>query len=483
VARTRTTAATLVHCRPPDPPLAPKVSNRAFSDLDLPPAQLANLESLGYVEMTAIQAASLPSALAGVDLIAQAKTGSGKTAAFALALLTRLNPRDFGTQALILCPTRELASQVASEIRRLARYHQNIKVVTLCGGQSIGPQLGSLAHGAHVVVGTPGRIKDHLRRESLSLARVNTLVLDEADRMLEMGFIEDIEAIIASAPANRQTLLFSATYPEHIASLSSRFQRSPRRVSVESLHDEQQISQRFFVSQKKVLLASLLKLLAHFQPPACVVFCNTKQGVREVCDYLNQSGVYALALHGDMEQRDRDQVLIQFRHNSCSALIATDVAARGLDIDDLPAVVNFELPRNAEVYVHRIGRTGRAGKEGLALSLLTDAERFKLQAIGDYQQREPELEAIERLPAAGGTLPSPPFITLCIAAGRKDKIRPGDILGALTADAGMAAGAVGKITVTEYATYVALVQGEGERALRWLLNGKIKGRKFKVRKL
>ncbi len=459
------------------------MSNRSFSSLALPAAQLTNLESLGYLEMTAIQAAALPQALAGADLIGQAKTGSGKTAAFALALLTRLNPRDFGTQALILCPTRELASQVAEEIRRLARYQQNIKVVTLCGGQAIGPQIGSLEHGAHVVVGTPGRIKDHLRKETLSLERINTLVLDEADRMLEMGFIDDIEAIIAGTPATRQTLLFSATFPENIQALSSRFQNAPQRVSVESLHSEQHLAQRFFLCKKHERLAALVKLLGHFQPAAAVVFCNTKQEVRDVCEYLSQSGVHAQALHGDMEQRDRDQVLIQFKQLSCSILVATDVAARGLDIDDLPAVVNFELPRNAEIYVHRIGRTGRAGKEGLALSLMVDAERFKLQSIGAFQQRELECEPIERLPNTGARLPPPAFVTLCISGGRKEKVRAGDILGALTGDAGIDGKAVGKITVTDYSTYVAIARNEADVALGRLLNGKIKGRKFKVRKL
>ncbi len=476
--------ATLLHCRPLAIPVVTcNVSNRSFASLALPPAQLVNLESLGYLEMTAIQAVALPQALAGVDLIGQAKTGSGKTAAFALALLTRLNPRDFGTQALILCPTRELASQVASEIRRLARYQQNIKVVTLCGGQAIGPQIGSLEHGAHVVVGTPGRIKDHLRKETLSLERVTTLVLDEADRMLEMGFIDDIEAIIAATPGNRQTLLFSATFPENIQLLSSRFQRAPQRVSVESLHSEQHLVQRFFTCHKDARSAALVQLLAHFQPTAAVVFCNTKQGVRDVCDTLNQAGIDAQALHGDMEQRDRDQVLIQFKQLSCRILVATDVAARGLDIDDLPAVVNFELPRNAEIYVHRIGRTGRAGREGLALSLLVDAERFKLQNIGAFQQRELECEAIERLPSTGATLPQPAFVTLCIAGGRKEKVRPGDILGALTGDAGIDGKAVGKITVTDNSTYVAIASKEADIALGRLLNGKIKGRKFKVRKL
>jgi ATP-independent RNA helicase DbpA len=459
------------------------VSNLSFSNLALPAAQLSNLESLGYLEMTAIQAAALPLALSGSDLIGQAKTGSGKTAAFALPLLARLNPQLFSAQALILCPTRELASQVADEIRRLARYQNNIKVVTLCGGQSIGPQIGSLEHGAHVVVGTPGRIKDHLRKETLTLAHVNTLVLDEADRMLEMGFIDDIETIIGQTPASRQTLLFSATFPENIQSLSARFQRTPQRVSVEALHTEQHIVQRFFVCQKSERLPALVRLLAHFRPQAAVVFCNTKELVREVHAYLSQSGIYALALHGDMEQRDRDQVLIQFKHVSCTVLVATDVAARGLDIDDLPAVVNFELPRNAEVYVHRIGRTGRAGKEGLALSLFADAERYKLQAIGEYQQRELEFEAIEQLPPSGDRLPLPAFVTLAIAGGRKEKVRPGDILGALTGEAGIDGKAVGKITVTDYAAYVAIARAEADHALGRLLNGKIKGRKFKVRKL
>jgi ATP-independent RNA helicase DbpA len=459
------------------------VSNQSFSSLALPPAQLANLERLGYREMTAIQAVALPIALAGKDVIGQAKTGSGKTAAFALPLLTRLNPRDFGTQALILCPTRELASQVADEIRRLARYQQNIKVVTLCGGQSIGPQIGSLEHGAHVVVGTPGRIKDHLRKETLSLERINTLVLDEADRMLEMGFIDDIAAIIEKTPASRQTLLFSATYPHNIQGLSSRFQTAPQRIQVEAQHSEQHIAQHFFICQKNERLTSLVKLLAHFRPGGAVVFCNTKQLAREVCEHLNQSGIFAMALHGDMEQRDRDQVLIQFRQRSCSILVATDVAARGLDIDDLPAVVNFELPRNAEVYVHRIGRTGRAGNEGLAISLFADSQRHKLQGIGDYQQRELAFEAIETVPQTEATLPPPAFVTLCVAGGRKEKVRAGDILGALTGEAGIDGKAVGKITVTDYATYVAIARQEADKALGRLIKGRIKGRKFKVRRL
>jgi ATP-independent RNA helicase DbpA len=459
------------------------VTDSAFSSLPLPPEQLTNLETLGYLEMTSIQAAALPLALAGRDLIAQAKTGSGKTASFGLPLLTRLNPRDFGTQALVLCPTRELATQVAGEIRRLARYQQNIKVVVLCGGQSIGPQIGSLEHGAHVVVGTPGRIKDHLRKKTLSLGRVNTLVLDEADRMLEMGFIDDIASIVAQTPSNRQTLLFSATYPEDIRSLSGQFQTSPEQISVESIISDQQIDQHFFICQKTGKLDALVSILNSYRPGTAVVFCNTKQLTREVCQFLQQTGISAMALNGDLEQRDRDRVLIQFKQQSCSVLVATDVAARGLDIEDLPAVINFELPRNAETYVHRIGRTGRAGKEGLAVTLFADSERYKLDIIGAYLDRKFEFEAIETLQSSGKFMPPPPFTTLCISAGRRDKIRPGDILGALTGDAGINGKAVGKIDVTDYASFVAIDAELANQALGRLINGKIKGRKFKVRTL
>ena len=461
----------------------PDVTDTSFSSLPLAGGQLDNLGSLGYHTMTAIQVAALPLALAGADLVAQAKTGSGKTAAFALPLLARLNPRDFGTQALILCPTRELATQVAAEIRRLARHQQNIKVVTLCGGRPIGPQIGSLEHGAHVVVGTPGRIKDHVRKKTLSLDRVGCLVLDEADRMLEMGFLDDIEAIIGETPTDRQTLFFSATYPPDILQMSARFQHSPQRVSVESEHQSEQIEQLFFICQESGRLEGLVKLLLHYQPDTAVVFCNTRQLVREVCVELQRHHISAGALHGDMEQRDRDQVLVQFRQQACRVLVATDVAARGLDIDKLPAVVNYELPRSPEVYVHRIGRTGRAGRDGLALSLFTAQERYRLDGIGEFQQREISFEPVETIAWNHDKMAPPAFVTLCIAGGRKDKVRPGDILGALTGDAGIDGKAVGKIDVMDNVTYVAIARDRADLALGRLLNGKIKGRKFKVRKL
>lgn len=460
------------------------MSNQPFSLLDLDPAQYKNLDDLGYTEMTPVQAEALPLALAGKDLIAQAKTGSGKTAAFAIPALHKVNQRDFGAQTLVLCPTRELATQVGAEFRRLARYKDNIKVIVLCGGQSIGPQIGSLEHGAHIIVGTPGRIKDHLRKETLSLARINTLVLDEADRMLEMGFIDDIENIIEHTPSSRQTLLFSATYPDNIKSLSQRFQNNPSEVIVESIHSESQISQDFYIcSSHQGKSDGLITLLSHYQPAAAVVFCNTKQMTQDLCQHLKKHNISAAALHGDLEQRDRDQVLVSFKQRSCRVLIATDVAARGLDIQDLPAVINYDLPRDPEIYVHRIGRTGRAGKEGKAISLFTAKDRFKVDIIGEYQNREIDFEAVDVLPQDLKPLPSPDYITLSISGGRKQKVRPGDILGALTGDQGIDGKTVGKIDVMEFAAYVAVERAQANQALSCLLNGKIKGKKFKVRKL
>ncbi len=463
--------------------IEPILSEFSFSQLNLPQDQIDNLNSLGYLEMTPIQAKSLPPALAGRDLIAQAKTGSGKTAAFGLSLIERLNPRFFGAQALILCPTRELATQVAKELRRLVRHQQNIKVVTLCGGQSIGPQIGSLEHGAHIIVGTPGRIKDHLRKKTLSIDSVSTLVLDEADRMLAMGFIDDIETIIEGTPSSRQTLLFSATYPDDISDLSARFQRDPLQVSVESIHSDKHIDQRFFICDRDKKHERLMLLLSTSNLESSVVFCNTKQETKDVSRYLNDNNVFSLALHGDLEQRDRDQILVRFKQQSCRVLVATDVAARGLDIEDLPAVVNFDLPRDPETYVHRIGRTGRAGKKGIAISLLTKSELYKLEKIGSYQEKKFSHETIEPVPVSIKKIPPPAFITLSIAGGRKDKVRPGDILGALTGDVGIDGSAVGNIEIMDYVAYVAIDRNQADKALGRLINGKIKGRKFKVRKL
>ncbi len=303
----------------------------SFSTLPLSPAMLANLEQLGYLTMTPIQAASLPIALAGHDLIAQAKTGSGKTAAFALPLLAKIDPRLFSVQALVLCPTRELADQVTQEIRRIARAEDNIKILTLCGGSPMRPQIASLEHGAHIAVGTPGRIMDHLERGTLPLTALKTLVLDEADRMLDMGFFDDIVAVVKQCPKDRQTLLFSATYPEGIAKLSQQFLRKPQEVKLTEQHTNSKIKQRFYEVNDNERLHAVGMLLDHYQPVSTLAFCNTKQQCRDLLDVLVAQGFNALALHGELEQRERDQVLVQFANRSCSVLVATDVAARGLE--------------------------------------------------------------------------------------------------------------------------------------------------------
>ncbi len=453
----------------------------SFSALPLAPAALANLDRLGYVAMTPIQAASLPIALAGHDLIAQAKTGSGKTAAFSLALLARLDARRYDVQTLVLCPTRELADQVTQEIRRLARAEENIKVLTLCGGTPMAPQVASLEHGAHVVVGTPGRIMDHLERGSLALGALNTLVLDEADRMLDMGFHDDIAKVASQCPKERQTLLFSATYPEGIAKLSQRFLRNPKEVRLEEHHDDSKIRQRFYEVTEDQRLHAVGMLLNHYRPVSTLAFCNTKQQCRDLLDVLSAQGFHALALHGELDQRERDQVLIQFANRSCSVLVATDVAARGLDFVQLEAVINVDVTPDPQVHVHRIGRTGRADQDGWALSLASMDEMGRVGGIEQAQKREVEWHPLAELKSTDDAPLLPPMETIQILGGRKEKIRPGDVLGALTGEAGFSGSQIGKINVTEYSTYVAVERSIAREVLRKLNAGKVKGKKVRAR--
>ena len=455
----------------------------SFSTLPLSPAMLANLEQLGYLAMTAIQAAALPPALLGKDIIAQAKTGSGKTAAFALTLLANLNPRRFAVQTLVLCPTRELADQVTTEIRRLARAEDNIKVVTLCGGVPLRGQLATLEHGAHIVVGTPGRIMDHLERGSLQLDALNTLVLDEADRMLDMGFFDDIVTVAKRCPKTRQTLLFSATYPEGIAKLSAQFMRDPVTVKVEAQHAGAQIEQRWYEVEETERLDAVCRLLTHFRPESTLAFCNTKAQCRDLVAVLQAQGISALALFGELEQRERDQVLVRFANRSCSVLVATDVAARGLDIASLAAVINVDVTPDAEVHIHRIGRTGRAGESGLALNLASMNEMGSVGKIEQLQGRESNWHPLSELQPASKEPLVPPMVTLHIQGGRKEKIRPGDVLGALTADLGYTREQVGKINVNEWSTYVAVNRDIAQQAASRLNAGRIKGKSVKVRVL
>ena len=455
-----------------------------FSALPLAEATLANLAQLGYHQMTPIQAASLPAALAGQDLIAQAQTGSGKTAAFALALLAKLNPRWFAVQALVLCPTRELADQISAEIRRLARAQDNVKVVTLCGGVPLRGQRASLENGAHIVVGTPGRVMDHLERGSLSLTDMGTLVLDEADRMLDMGFMDDIRTVVRQCPPTRQTLLFSATYPDGIAQLAQDFLRAPVRIEVKAQAAQVTIEQRFYEITRPQRLEVVAKLLLHFRPASTLAFCNTKQQCKDLVDYLQQQGIGALALYGELEQRERDQVLAQFANRSCAVLVATDVASRGLDIDQLEAVINVDITPDPEVHVHRVGRTGRAGASGLALSLATLNDMGRVGAIEVYQKMSSTWYGLDTLTPASTAPLLAPMVTLQILGGRKEKIRAGDVLGALTNTEGGPAYTreqIGKIQITEFCTFVAVERSVAHAACAKLNAGRVKGKSVKVR--
>jgi len=449
-----------------------------FSSLDLHPNLLQNLSSLGYDSMTPIQALSLPTILTGKDVIGQGKTGSGKTAAFGLGLLQQLDVKSFKTQSIVLCPTRELADQVASEIRKLARAIHNIKVLTLCGGAPFGPQIGSLEHGAHIVVGTPGRIEEHLRKKTLKLNHIKTLVLDEADRMLDMGFQDAIDDIIEKIPENRQTLLFSATYPDEIAGITTRVMSAPVMVSAPSTHEESTIKQYFYqTNTDDERMSALRLLLAKHKPESTLVFCNTKRDTQDVADELIYYGFYALAIHGDLDQRERDQALIRFANGSASVLVATDVAARGLDIDALDMVINFNIAHDPEVHVHRIGRTGRAGHSGIAATLYSDRESRKLDAL----EIDITLDELPSTSLLDKPIKKPIMTTLKIDGGKKQKLRPGDIVGGLTGKGGIPGNKIGKINVASNWSYVAVNSELVKVALKKISNDKLKGRSFRVR--
>ncbi|WP_202980218.1 ATP-dependent RNA helicase DbpA [Marinobacter fonticola] len=455
-----------------------------FSQLRLRSDLLGNLASLGYEAMTPIQAASLPHVLNGRDVIAQARTGSGKTAAFGLGLLDKLDVERFRIQSLVLCPTRELADQVARELRKLARAIHNIKILTLCGGQPIGPQIGSLEHGAHIIVGTPGRVGDHIRKGTLQLDHVAMLVLDEADRMLDMGFQDELDSIVGQLPASRQTLLFSATYPEQIASIAERVMHDPERIEVETSHSGQSIQQRFYpVNNDDERIEGLRLLLIKHRPDSAIVFCNTKVETETVADALRSIGFTALPLHGDLEQKARDLVLVRFANKSATVLVATDVAARGLDIDDLDAVFNFHVARDLDVHVHRIGRTGRAGSTGLAFTFFSEKERYKIDALAERTGIKIKEASLPAANQRNQTTYKPPMVTLQIDGGKKQKVRPGDILGALTGEDGVPGKAVGKINVTDTNAFVAVTRDHAKQALAKLSSGKLKGRSFRARRI
>lgn len=454
-----------------------------FSSLQtLAPALQQAVAALGYDNMTEIQAAALPIMLEKRDVLAQARTGSGKTAAFGLALLQLLEVETARMQSLVLCPTRELAEQVSKEIRALARFMPNMKVLSLCGGIPVHIHRNSLIHQPQVAVGTPGRVLDLIEKGDLKTEQLRTVILDEADRMLDMGFLEQVSAILRHLPPQRLTWLFSATYPQEIRELSRQFQQSPVEVTVESVHAADVISQLFYAVEQDRKADAVVTLLTEQQPESCLIFCNTKNDVKDLTSHLWKRGIPALALHGDLEQRERDEMLLQFANGSCRILVATDVAARGLDIKALPLVLAYELPNDADNHVHRIGRTGRAGERGVALSLVASNERARLQRI---EAVIGSAVALQPLPAPGTRrqLPPPAFATLAIDGGRQDKLRPGDIVGSLTGAGGLQAEQIGKIDIFPTRAYVAVGSAVATAALNKLRADKIKGRSFRVRKV
>ena len=452
----------------------------SFNILRLAPPLLENLSRLGYTQMTPVQTQSLPAVLERKDVIVKAQTGSGKTLAFGIGLVMKLLPDEKAVQALVLCPTRELAEQVAGELRRLSRHLPNVKVLTLCGGVPLAPQRDSLAHGAHIVVGTPGRILDHLGKKTLALSKVHTLVLDEADRMLDMGFHDAILQIAAHLTASRQTMLFSATFPDAIAAMGAALLNTPVTVDVETAPERRTLTQHFFrVKGEKTEM--LTRLLGHFQPVSCVIFCNTKAGCDALAEALQYEGYDAAVLHGDLRQSERTEVLTRFALGGIRLLIATDVAARGLDIKALGAVINFDLPEKPETYLHRVGRTARAGSGGIALTLFTPKQQGAAERLAAAAESLFESEDASGFPPADPAVLFPRYTVVRIDGGRKDKLRPGDLLGALCAPGGIEGKQVGEIVLYDTLAYVAVAREAASTAIKQLNRGKIKGKKFRAR--
>ncbi len=455
-----------------------------MSDFSQWPLRAELLEALASQSMTVptpIQQAALADILAGRDVLAQAKTGSGKTLAFALGLLQGLKSPS-GVQALVLCPTRELADQVTQAVRKVAVRLPNVKVSAFYGGIPVRVHVESLVHEPAIVVGTPGRILELIETGALKLEAMTSLVLDEADRMLDMGFEPAIQAIRKALPAKYQTLLFSATFPEAVRALSKSYQRDPLEILLDTDTRSEHIEQLFFEVSASRKNDALLQLLGQLQPAQALVFCNTKIDCQNVEQHLAKAGFDVCALHGDLEQRDRDEAMVRFQNGSVRVLVATDVAARGLDVSDLPLVFSYELAHQADVHVHRVGRTGRAGKDGRALALVAPSEMGRVNAIEQQmgltaRWQRLDLSSIKLAPLKAD------WKTVVIDAGRKDKLRPGDILGALTAKQAIDGKAVGKIALFDTRSYVALHKSVADKALQLLRQDKIKGRSFRVRLL
>ncbi len=463
-----------------------------FESLNLSPSLLEVIKELGYHHMTPIQSAAIPPLMAGRDLIGQSKTGSGKTVAFGVPIIETVSIKDRALQSLVLCPTRELCTQVARELRKLGRRLPGLQVQILAGGTPLRAQLASMTNGMQIAVATPGRLLDHIKRKTVNLASVKLLVLDEADRMLDMGFAEDIDQIIEQTPSDRQTVYFSATFDARIGQMSRSFQHKPVKITIEDPAEQPlQIEQIFYQVEEEIdKSAALETLLSELNPQSALIFCRLKITAAGLAKNLYKAGFSTRPLHGDLDQAERDRAMAMFRNGSVQIVVATDVAARGLDVIDLDLVVNFDMPSDSEVYLHRIGRTGRAGKSGLAISLGIPREQNKLDQYQRLTNTKIERLSFSERPAVGPApaklaAPAEPasagvMSTLHIWGGRKDKLRPGDILGALTGEIGMTFAQVGKIEILDRLAYVAVPSHLAKNAARRLRDGHIKGRKFRV---
>ncbi len=516
-----------------------------FEDLGLRPQILRAVTEMGFEAASPIQARAIPLLMEGKDVIGQAQTGTGKTAAFGIPLLEKIDPKNRKLQALVLCPTRELAIQVADEMRRLCRFMHGIKILPIYGGQDIGKQIRSLKGGIQLVIGTPGRVMDHMRRHTLKFDELHTIVLDEADEMLNMGFREDIETILKDVPEERQTVLFSATMPKPILDITKNYQKDAELVKVVKKElTVRNIDQYYYEVKEKNKQEVLSRLLDMYNPKLSLVFCNTKRRVDELTTALQGRGYFAEGLHGDMKQSQRDRVMNSFRNGKTEILIATDVAARGIDVDDVEAVFNYDLPQDDEFYVHRIGRTGRAGRVGRAFTFIVGKEVYKLKDIQRYcktkiyAQPIPSLNDVSAIKADkilsgiadviknedlgkmislieqrlneedytamdiaaaflkqamgygeaaqekpvdfGDTGAEEGMVRLFINIGKKQNVRPGDVLGAIAGESGMPGKLVGTIDMFDKYTFVEVPQDRARDVLMAMDHAKIKGKSINI---
>ena len=520
-----------------------------FEEFEIDERILRAVEDMGFEEASPIQAQAIPELLKGKDVVGQAQTGTGKTAAYSIPLLMSIEPELKKPQAVVLCPTRELAIQVADEIRKLAKYMSDIKVLPVYGGQEIVKQIKSLKNGVQIIVGTPGRVMDHMRRKTVKFDEVKMVVLDEADEMLDMGFREDMETILAGTSDDRQTVMFSATMPKPILDIAGRFQKDPYVIKVVRKElTVENIEQFYYEVRPKNKPELLCRLIDIYNPKLSVVFCNTKRQVDELISELKGRGYFADGIHGDMKQQQRDRVMSDFRSGKTEILIATDVAARGIDVDDVDIVFNYDLPQDEEYYVHRIGRTGRAGREGVALSFVSGKEAYKLKEIERYCKTKIKAKPVPSMDDVKNTLIDGVFnqirrtveegglsdmveyienqlniedytcmdmaaallkmhlgdslkdrmevetvhydldadrhgmVRLFINVGKKDKIKPSNILGAIAGESGIPGKLVGSIDMLDNYTFVEVPSKYADKVLAAMQNVSINGRAINMEK-